>query len=136
MQSSEVKAMRIAPAFDNGTSMGHEITAEKFASFKENEKFKRYIAKGCHHMKWSIDDPVGVGHAEMLKKIAINYPQTRITMLNCLKKVNNAVFEKILNDLVAFDIPAKLVKLSTERAEFMLQLLRLRHDYLLRELEK
>ncbi len=133
VRGREIQETYIAPAFDNGTSMGHEISAKKFASFKENDRFKRYIAKGRHHMKWSIDDPAGVGHAEMLKKIAMSYPQTSITMLNCLKRVSNAVFEKILNDLVAFDVP---VKLSTERAEFMLQLLQLRYNYLLRELEK
>ena len=53
-------------------------------------------------------------------------------MLTCLKQLNNKFFEKTLDDLVAFDVP---VKLTRERAAFMLQLLNYRQQRLLQTIE-
>ncbi|OAI47688.1 hypothetical protein AYO45_05660 [Gammaproteobacteria bacterium SCGC AG-212-F23] len=125
--------IRISPIFDNGTSMGHEIPPSKFAYYDENDNLmKKYISKGWHHMKWNIDGKQ-MGHVDMLLKFIEQYPNTREIMLDSLKKVTFETFKKILDDLVAFKV---LVKLTAERAEFMLKLLQRRHQHLLVELEK
>lgn len=124
--------MRISPVFDNGTSMGHEISPSKFEYYDENDNLMKYVSKGWHHMKWSIDSPQ-MSHVEMLQKVIDRYPETRQVMLNCLKKVTYETFKTILDDLVAFKIPTRL---GTERAAFMLKLLQFRHQHLLVELEK
>jgi hypothetical protein len=120
-----------SPAFDNGTSMGHEIFSSKFKEYKNQDVIQRYVAKGKHHMKWNLKDIDRIQHAEMLVKIAGGYPETRHIMLDCLSKVNDKIFENILDDLVKFDIP---VKLTQERMEFMFRLISFRYHQLLNRL--
>lgn len=126
-----IKSVRISPVFDNGTSMGHEISSKKFKGFEDKNRVRKYILKGHHHMKWNINDAFPMKHAEMLKKIAGRFPETHSIMQNCLKSVNCENFRKVLDDLVTFHVP---VKLTVERANFMLELLQYRHEYLLDEL--
>lgn len=130
--SPKDEEIRISPVFDNGTSMGHEISQNKFKYYDENDHLMKYIFKGWHHMKWRLDGQQ-MGHIEMLQKLIEQYPEARKIMLNCLKKVTNETFKTILDDLATFTVP---VKLTAERAAFMLKLLQLRHQHLLVELEK
>jgi len=127
-----LEKMRISPVFDNGTSMGNEIFPGKFKCYDDNNHLVKYISKGWHHMKWSIDGPQ-MGHIEMLQKFIDRYPEARQTMLDCLKKLTSETFKTILDELIAFDAP---VRLTPERATFMLKLLQFRHQHLLTELEK
>lgn len=122
---------RISPAFDNGTSMGHELLPSKFTKWS-NKRLEKYILDGKHHLKWSLDDKSSIGHIEMLKRIASLFPETQTIMLDCLKMANHETFREILDELVAFDVPVRLTK---EREDFMLKLLTLRHQRLLNELE-
>jgi len=125
--------IRISPVFDNGTSLGHEITFGKFKSFDDVNRLKQYVKSGWHHMKWTLSDTEPMGHLELLKKLATEHPETRQVMLDSLKMVNIEVFRVILEGLVAFDVP---VRLTAERANFMLKLLQFRHQRLLNELER
>lgn len=127
------KIMRIAPVFDNGTSMGHEISSTKFKNYENNSNVERYVSKGRHHMKWSINDSMSMEHISMLKKFTKEYPETHQLMIECLNNINLEDFKTILDMLVAFDVP---VRLTAERADFMLRLLQFRYQRLLHELEK
>jgi hypothetical protein len=127
-----IKKLRISPVFDNGTSMGHEVTASKFKMFEDKDYLKNYVYNGWHHMKWALDDAKQVKHDEMLIKLIERHPETRQIMLTCLKRVNSKFFGKTLDDLVAFDVPTKL---TSERAAFMLQLLNYRHQRLLQAID-
>ena len=130
--SIETKEVCIAPVFDNGTSMGHEIYANAFQKFDDPQKIEDYVSGGQHHMKWALNDVERIKHSEMLVKFIETYSGARGVMLDCLNRVNSNIFENILNNLVAFDVP---LKLSSERAAFMLKLLNYRHQRLLRILE-
>jgi hypothetical protein len=131
-ETPKLEKMRISPVFDNGTSMGYEIFPGKFKYYEEKDHLEKYVSKGWHHMKWSIDS-AQMGHIEMLQKFINKYPETRQIMLNCLNKLTVETFKLILNELVSFDVP---VRLTAERANFMLKLLQFRHQHLLTELEK
>jgi hypothetical protein len=126
----------LSPVFDNGTSMGYEVRKEDFWRFDDFSYLEKYVAKGWHHMKWHLTDSVrlkhGEKHAEMLQKFIKSHPETQQVMVDCLKKVNYDVFKKILDYLVLFEIP---IKLTPERAAFMLKLIHFRHQKLLKELE-
>jgi hypothetical protein len=122
------KVFRISPAFDNGSSMGFEKSAKQFELFNDAKYLERYILKGMHHMKWSLNSSSRVEHGEFLKILYNNYPATRDVMLQCLQRVNSGSFETILGRLTNFDVP---VRLSGERANFMLKLLNFRHQRLL-----
>jgi hypothetical protein len=127
------KKMRISPVFDNGTSMGHEISSAKFKNYEDSSNIERYVSKGRHHMKWSINDTMPMEHVNMLKKFTKEYPETHQLMIECLNNINPEDFKSILDMLVAFNVP---VRLTAERADFMLRLLQFRYQRLLHELEK
>lgn len=124
--------IRISPVFDNGSSMGREIFYNKLEHFKEDNNLEKYVNRGWHHMKWSINDTTPAGHLTMLKKFIHQYPEAQPIILDCLKKLGYNSFKPILDRLIAFNVP---VKLTAERANFMLKLLQFRYQYLLRELE-
>lgn len=121
----------MAPAFDNGSSLGWEISARDFAKFNEQKVLAKYISNGKHHMKWGVADKKRINHALFIKNLAISYPDRRSIMLDCLQKTNVGIFAAILNELTKFDVP---VKLSAAREEFILKLLCYRHQELLNTL--
>lgn len=122
--------LRLAPAFDNSSSMGREIFTENFST----TDLKKYIQRGKHHMRWDINTPQ-MGHAEMLVKFCQTYPQLQDIILQQLS-IHTGIFEEILSRLTEFDIPKPFVKLSQQRANFMLKLTSLRQKYLLEMVEK
>ncbi len=122
----------ITPVFDNGTSLGYEMLPGKFHLFNDPVYLEKYIASGWHHIRWRINDPQPMGHLELLQKFANTYPETRQVMIGCLKMVNNSIFYEILSDLIAFNVS---IPLTSERADFMLKLLKYRHKRLLIGLE-
>ncbi|MBN4079303.1 HipA domain-containing protein [Beggiatoa alba] len=124
--SEEEIELRMSPAFDNGTSMGHEILPEKFAAFSNPPRTERYVARGKHHMKWRLSDAGRINHGVFLQEFVAKYPQARGWMLKCLGTKSD-VLSAIVNKLTEFDVP---VPLSPERAEFMSSLLIYRNNYL------
>jgi hypothetical protein len=128
-----IEEIRLSPAFDNGTSMGYELPAEKFKIFNEEKSLESYVNRGTHQLRWKLDDIKKSGHSEMLLMLVDSYPETRQIMLQCLENVNYQIFENILHELTKLDVP---IKLTPERAAFMLKLINFRHQRLLKELDK
>lgn len=126
------KKLRFAPVFDNGTSMGHEMPHVSFKKFENNISLEKYIQRGRHHIKWSLNDSKGIQHIDLVKRLSEIYPETRKIMIESLKKITLEDFKDIINNLVAFNVP---VRLTAERAGFMLKLLQSRYQHLLHELE-
>jgi hypothetical protein len=126
--TNKYNSARITPAFDNGTSMGHEIKADRFHLYADDGKLNRYIAKGMHHIRWDLEAAAQLQHGDFLKKYTTQFPETRETVLDCLNRINTDFFQKVFADLIQFDIP---VKLTGARADFMLRLLGYRHKMLL-----
>lgn len=118
---------RLSPAFDNGTSLGHERTIESFGLFDDPAYLQRYILRGHHHLRWQITDARQCKHAELLLKINEKYPQCRAAMRAVLEFEPEALEQAIL-PLCDLELP---IRLSAERARFMLTLLRARRTYLL-----
>lgn len=118
---------RLAPAFDNGTSLGHEWSNAQLARFDDPRVLLRYIERGCHHMRWHVEDAYQAGHAELLQKLLERYPQVFPAMRSVLA-FDAAELDRRLQGLSALAVP---VTLSPERAGFMLRLLRARRDRLL-----
>jgi len=123
------KGIRLSPLFDNGTSLGHERLTEKVARWS-NADVDRYINKGCHRLKWSLDEQPPVNrHLNLLRKILSEWPQTCQTARQRLDFSETELAEAF-DDLTELDVP---VCFSLERCSFMLRLLRRRHE-LLKEL--
>ncbi|MBS0423030.1 MAG: HipA domain-containing protein [Proteobacteria bacterium] len=109
---------RLAPLFDNGTSLGHERFTDRVKLWSKNH-FDRYIENGKHHLKWSLDDPVQ-GHFELLKRAVDEWPDTRDAVCT---KLNFSVGElsDVTGDLLRLDAA---IPLSQERYAFILHLLK------------
>lgn len=116
-----------SPAFDNGTSMGHEISEEKFDVIKK--KIDQYILKGRPHMMWNINEDYKNrrNHDAFIKKILEEYPDVHSTMLSCLQ-FSEGQIRSILDNLLKFNVPQPL---SPKRADFMIYLLFYRQKQLL-----
>lgn len=121
---------RLAPAFDNGTSLGHEWSEDQITDFDDPQHLHRYIHKGRHHMRWHEQDARQAGHAELLSKLVERHPRVLPAMQKVLA-FDDAELEQRLIGLSKLSIP---VALSQRRAGFMLHLLRARRDYLLNAL--
>lgn len=122
--------IRLAPAFDNGTSLGHEFSPGQFHKFDDPAFLQRYISRGRHHMRWRRQDEQRAGHAELLLKLAHKYPQCLAAMRNVLGFDAKAL-EFCLGALTELVLP---VQLSAARARFMLRLVLARRDHLLNAL--
>lgn len=117
---------RLAPLFDNGTSLGSERFVDRVRGWTD-EDFERYIAKGTHHARWSLADEVPVrGHFSLLERALAKWPDTREPARARLN-FTQAEISDLLSDLVRFDM---LVPCCPERMAFWLRLLSRRHEFL------
>lgn len=120
---------KIAPAFDNGASMGREIREEAFDELIKAENLKKYVKNGKPHMKWMLEQDYKTrdNHEGLLKRIIQQYPQLKQTILSCFE-FSQAQISGILEGLVKFQIDYPLTE---KRANFMLHLINYRRNYLL-----
>lgn len=116
-RSEQNISCRLAPLFDNGTSLGHERFPDHVKLWTKN-RFDRYIENGKHHLKWSLDDPVQA-HFELLKRVVDEWPDTLDAVCT---KLNFSVGElsEVTGDLLRLDAA---IPLSRERYTFILRLL-------------
>jgi hypothetical protein len=116
-RTEQVARCRLAPLFDNGTSLGHERFTDRVSCWTAAD-YDRYISKGSHHLKWSLIDPLQ-GHFSLLQRALDEWSDTRETAGARL----NFSFDE-LSDVVADLVKlAAVTSLSSERLEFMLRLL-------------
>lgn len=66
---------RLAPLFDNGTSLGHERFPDRVAGWS-SARLDQYIANGMHHVKSSLDPALAVqGHLQLLRHVLNDWGQ-------------------------------------------------------------
>lgn len=115
----------LSPAFDNGTAMGYEVTPEVLA--KRLNNLDGYIAKGTHHMKWRMEDEKQQGHFELLDNLIGYHPSAKDIMAELLHCDLTALYDSIMG-MTRYDIRNPNYRLTPERAEFMIALLKARHQ--------
>lgn len=54
--------VRIAPVFDNGTSLGYEILERNMGGFYNPDRMRSYINKGRHHIRCQLHDKKPAQH--------------------------------------------------------------------------
>jgi hypothetical protein len=136
LQSSDVEKLtsRMAPAFDNGTSMGYEQLEKALYKFKQQAYLQKYVNKGKPHLKWSLEEDYGSrsNQAKLLNRIMHTYPHLRDSMLSCFHFSRKQVAD-IIWPLLEFDI---MHQLTLKRATFMLDLICYRQEHLLSSLNR
>jgi len=77
--------IRMAPAFDNGTSLGHEILPQNFDKFNNPIFLQKYLKRGTHHLRLTIDAKARISHfdlVEILKKSCLQILSEQLRILD------------------------------------------------------
>lgn len=122
---------KLAPLFDNGTSLGHEILLKKIDNFY-GSKLQRYIEQGTHHMKWKIHEEKRTSHSEFLKKFVESFPGYKGYSFQKLD-FKISTIQTILESFSGIDLP---VPLNNKRSEFILRLIAKRKEHINQRLEE
>ncbi|QDM19231.1 HipA domain-containing protein [Tardiphaga sp. vice278] len=85
VDQARVRTFRMAPAFDNGTSLGYEKTEQKILTPWPAAQIDAYVGRGTHHASWvrSQDEPVA--HVQLCEIFIKNYPATGQTARNMIR---------------------------------------------------
>ena len=115
----------LAPAFDNGTSLGYIVGEKQLESFSKPERIKILVQKGRHHFGWVAGDKEGAQHARLCRTFK-NYANLHSVMDDALKLTDNRI-RQIVDWCCSFDFP---VPFTPARAIFVATQLRARRDAL------
>jgi hypothetical protein len=122
--ASSRRPSRMAPLFDNGTSLGHERFTDRIVTWGAAD-FDRYVRKGKHHVKWTLADPVQ-GHFDLLQRTLDRWPHTAASARARLDFDEDELVS-CFGDLCQLPGP---VPLTPERYAFIVRLLRVRFNIL------
>jgi hypothetical protein len=123
--------IQLSPAFDNGTSMGHEIIEQKIHLFNNIAKIEKYIQKGTNHMKWHIADLSRMNHIDFLCQYVHDFPETKSIVMSSLQ-FDMDHFKTMLNSLKRFDVP---VILTQQKLWLIFNLIKHRREKIIKRLE-
>lgn len=112
-------SITIAPAFDNGTSLGYEQREEAIATPWNERKLEGYAAKGRHHFSWDQDDERVRGHIDLCRRYALAYPNARKVMRNVIR-FDREQITSIVEPCTHVDVG---IKFSPARAQFVTDLI-------------
>lgn len=128
--SHQKPILTLAPAFDNGTSLGYDRPDNKIGKFiKDPNWFSAFVRKGTHHIR---DGQTGtnIPHADLIVKFLTDFPDYD-TVIRDLISFDLSDVEAMLRDLTAFDIS---VPFTQTRADFTLKIIEAKQAALLKAL--
>lgn len=129
VQDGKVKT-KLSPWYDNGTSLGHERWEAHVAGWRD-EEYLRYVRRGNHHMRWLEDSPARCGFFEMPRLLIELHPVARERMRVLIDRLDFGRLEEFLAECRALPHP---VPLEIWRSQFVVRLIKLRRDLLLKEI--
>ncbi len=125
-QHGQLPRVDIAPAFDNGTSLGYEVKEQRLDRFAAGGALQKYIDGGKHHCGWSQADDARGRHIDMCVRYADSFPEAGETMRNVVR-FDIRELDRRLEALTTIDTT---LPLSSARARFVGDLVRTRRDRL------
>ena len=81
----------LAPAFDNGTSLGFIVREKDLPVFTRSDRLKNLIERGAHHFGWIAGDRQGAQHARLCRRYLDRYPDVRKAMDDALGLTDNRI---------------------------------------------
>lgn len=122
---TKMPACRLAPLFDNGTSLGHERFPDRVATWNE-ARLDHYIARGTHHVKLGLDPGLRLqGHGALLQRVLLDWaPQLDQNRLRSRLDFSAAELSECFADLAHLPMPESL---SPARIQWVCRLLIRRH---------
>jgi len=125
--------VRMAPVFDNGTSLGYEILEAKMTNFFMPNRMQRYIDEGRHHIRHQLNDKQPAQHIEFLVLLANKYPAMLQRMKDKLTAFDITRLKAVINHYTGFNIR---IPLTEKRAEFVCHLIESRYLAICKKIEK
>jgi hypothetical protein len=124
------KNLRFAPIYDNGSSLGRELSEEKVKTLlKKPDELQSYINRGKSEIHW---EGKKLSHFSLLKKLRIHYQlEVDTSIQKVIKYFDNKKIEKIINE-VDQSLPPTLAiyKVPDERKKLIYLIIALRKDKL------
>ncbi len=122
--------LKMAPIFDNATSLGYEQAGAQLTEAWPNERIAKYIKKGTHHCSWSPEDRRGMSHLGLCAQFCEIYPLASSEIRHVIR-ITDSEIEATLNWCTEFNVP---VLFDTPRAAFVGTLVKVRRDALAKSL--
>lgn len=119
-------AFSMAPAFDNGTSLGFIIGESELDRFTQAERLRNFIHNGRHHYGWTSGDHRSAQHIELCRLYGQHIGSTRAPMRRVLE-LSDAQIDEIVSWCCRFDFA---VPFTEARAKFVAAQLRGRREAL------
>lgn len=116
----------LAPAFDNGTSLGYIVGEQQLNSFTQPNRLGALIAKGTHHFGWIAGDGSGAQHARLCERFRNRYLDPRNAMDDALGLTDDRIV-RLVDWCCSFGFG---VPFTEARGRFVAAQLRARRDAL------
>jgi len=117
---------RMAPVFDNGTSLGFIIRDEDLNRFTAPGRLNRFVEQGRHHFGWGLGDHNGAQHARLCRTYQDNIGGFGHAM-DAVLELSDAQIQRIVDWCCAFDFP---IAFTEARGRFVAGQLRSRRSHL------
>lgn len=85
----------LAPAFDNGSSLGYNIREQDLDRFMTPTRLGGLVAKGHHHFGWVAGDHEGAQHARLCRSYRDRFLRSDDLMDDALRLTDNRIGEII-----------------------------------------
>jgi hypothetical protein len=112
---------KFSPLYDNGSSLGRELSEEKIVILLNNEaEFDKFINKGKPDIRWNDKN---LTHFELIDILLLHYKDEMKQIIESIrKKYNKNVIENFINK-IDDKIPIKYneYKLSVNRKKFIIR---------------
>lgn len=121
---------RLAPVFDNGTSLGYECLDDALAAASTPERIAKHLRRGAHHCTWNDTQAQRGDHLIALcGELYRAYPTAQQAMLGVIR-ISDDQIDSACNRCVDFDVPVKFIE---ARADYVGKLIRARRDALIQK---
>jgi hypothetical protein len=104
-----------APAFDNATSLGYEITQANLPKMTASTQLEAYIGRGTHHCSWDPAALHGDKHFELCGKYLDAYPDSASAMRGMVNFATQDI-AAIVQRCSEYDVESPF---TAERAKFV-----------------
>lgn len=117
---------RLAPVYDNGTSLGYEKDEAQVIADCTPTRLGRYVDRGTHHVQLRTTDRGGGGHLEVCAAFLEEFPEAA-TAMRSVVNFPLAEVRELLHWCEGFDVAPRF---SRERSEFVYRLIEMRKERL------
>ena len=117
----------MAPAFDNGTSLGFIIGEKQLKQYAVPDQLAAFISAGHHHFGWASGDKPSGQHIALCARLAHEFPASRPVMRATLQVADSEI-DDLLNRCVDFPFS---IPFTRARADFVAAQIKARRDAVL-----